>query len=38
MSGERKHGFGLDSLRAWAITMDSDKSFNIDVKDIEKAN
>jgi hypothetical protein len=38
MSGERKHGFGIDTLRAWALANDSDRSYSIDVKDIEHAN
>ena len=29
MSGERKHGFGIDTMRVWAISNDQDKPFQI---------
>lgn len=29
MSGERKHGFGIDTMRVWAIFNDQDKAFQI---------
>jgi hypothetical protein len=26
-SGERQHGYGIDTMRAWAVSQDTDKSI-----------
>jgi len=38
MSGERKHGFGIDTMRAWVVSKDSDRSMQLQIEDIEKVN
>ncbi len=38
MSGERLHGYGIDTMRAWAISNDSDKNLEVRVDDIESVN
>jgi hypothetical protein len=38
MDGERKHGFGIDTLRTWAATIDQDRSHPVNMEEIEKAN
>jgi len=38
MDGERKHGFGLDVMRAWAITQDSDTSSYLIMDDVQSVN
>lgn len=38
MSGERLHGYGIDTMRAWAIRNDSDKNLEVIVDDIESVN
>lgn len=38
LDGQRKHGYGLDTIRAWAVTNDSDKNAYLERNDIEKVN
>lgn len=38
MDGNRKHGYGLDTIRAWAVCNDGDRNAFVDRADIEKAN
>jgi isoleucyl-tRNA synthetase len=38
LDGERKHGFGLDTLRAWAIVNDKDTNNFIDRQSFEEVN
>ena len=38
LDGLRKHGYGLDTIRAWAVQNDSDKNAYVERDDIEKAN
>lgn len=38
MSGQRQHGFGVDTMRAWAVSIDSDKNQQVKMEDIEKVN
>ncbi len=35
LDGQRKHGYGLDTIRAWAITNDTDKNSFIERQEIE---
>jgi hypothetical protein len=32
------HGYGVDTIRAWAITKDSDTNSYIDREEIERVN
>lgn len=36
LSGERSHGFGIDSIRAWAVGNDSDRNFFCERDDLNK--
>lgn len=38
MDGQRKHGYGLDTMRSWAITIDQDRSYPVSMESIDKAN
>ena len=38
MDGERKHGFGLDVMRAWAVTQDSDTSSYLIMDEVQNVN
>ena len=38
LSGDRMHGYGIDTIRAWAITKDSDTNSYIDREEIERVN
>lgn len=38
LSGERMHGYGIDTIRAWAITKDGDTNNYIEREDIESVN
>ena len=38
LDGQRKHGYGLDAIRLWAISKDSDKNTFVNRDEIEKAN
>lgn len=38
MDGERKHGFGLDVMRAWAVTQDSDTSSYLVMDEVQSVN
>ena len=38
MDGNRSHGYGLDTMRLWAITNDGDKDFFMERKEIDKAS
>lgn len=38
LSGQRMHGYGLDTMRAWAISQDSDTSVTLSVADIDNCN
>jgi isoleucyl-tRNA synthetase len=38
LDGSRKFGYGLDTLRAWAISKDTDKNLFVERKDIEQVN
>ena len=35
LDGQRKHGYGLDTIRAWAVTNDTDKNRFIERQEIE---
>ena len=35
LNGERSHGYGLDTLRLWAISKDSDNDTYFDKEDID---
>ena len=37
-SGERLHGYGIDTVRAWAVTKDTDKHIHMERDDIEQVN
>ena len=38
LDGNRKHGYGLDTLRLWAISKDSDSNSYVDRQEIESIN
>ena len=38
LSGDRMHGYGIDTIRAWAITKDSDTNSYVDREEIERVN
>jgi isoleucyl-tRNA synthetase len=38
MSGERKYGYGVDVMRAWAATKDTDKSMLITKEQLDQIN
>lgn len=38
LDGERHHGYGCDTLRAWALKHDSDSNTHLLREDIEQAN
>lgn len=38
MDGDRKHGQGLDAMRLWASSHDSDKNFYIEKEELEKSS
>lgn len=38
MDGTRKHGYGLDTIRAWACSLDGDQNSFVEREDIERVN
>ena len=38
LDGSRSHGYGLDTLRLWAISKDSDRDTFVEKKELEKIN
>lgn len=38
LDGERSHGYGLDTMRLWAISKDSDSDCYLERDDIEQCN
>ena len=38
LDGNRKHGYGLDTMRLWAISKDSDSNSYVDRQEIESIN
>ena len=38
LDGSRSHGYGLDTMRLWAITKDDDKDFYLEKKEVELVN
>ena len=38
LDGSRKYGFGLDAMRLWAISRDSDVNFYLDRQDLDEIN
>ena len=38
LDGQRKHGYGLDTMRLWAISKDTDTNTYVERADIEQAN
>lgn len=38
LDGSRSHGYGLDTLRLWAISKDGDKDMFLEKDELEKIN
>ena len=38
MDGSRSHGYGLDTMRLWAISKDGDKDCYMEREEIELVN
>jgi hypothetical protein len=38
MSGERKFGYGIDVMRAWCATKDTDKNIEVQKGSIDRVN
>ena len=38
LDGNRSHGYGLDTLRLWAISKDSDRDTFLEKQELESIN
>ena len=38
LDGNRSHGYGLDTVRLWAISKDGDTDTYLEKEELEKAN